>query len=199
MANLLYLRASLFADNGNSSRLAAAFIERWQAAHPDGKVTLRDLTGSPLPHLDAERVSAFFAPAAERNAAQQAVIAESDVLINELRQADHIVIGLPMYNFGIPSQLKAWIDQVARAGETFRYTENGPVGLLDNTPVTVLAARGGQYADTGNDHQVPYLRQFLGFIGLSEVRFVFAEGMNMSEHKEQALQRALAEVAELAL
>lgn len=199
MANLLYLRGSLFGDNGNSSQLASAFIQRWQSAHPDGTVTLRDLTRQPLPHLDAERVSAFFTPAADRNAAQQAVIAESDTLINELRQADQIVIGLPMYNFGIPSQLKAWIDHVARAGETFRYTENGPVGLLDNTPVTVLAARGGQYANTGNDHQVPYLRQFLGFIGLTNVRFVFAEGMNMSEHKETALQQALAEVAELPL
>lgn len=140
MANLLYLRASLFGDDGNSSSLAAAFIQRWQAAHPGGTITGRDLASQPLPHLDADRVSPFFTPAADRSAAQQAVIAQSDALIDELRRADHIVIGMPMYNFGIPSQFKAWIDHVARAGETFSYTENGPVGLLDNIPVTVLAA-----------------------------------------------------------
>ena len=117
-------------------------------------------------------------------------------LIDELKTADHIVLGLPMYNFGIPSQLKSWIDHVARAGITFRYTENGPQGLLDDKPVTVLAARGGLYAGTENDTVTPYIKLFFGFIGMTDVNFVYAEGLNMGdETKEKAMSEAQATLA----
>ena len=114
-------------------------------------------------------------------------------LIAELKAADHVVLGLPMYNFGIPSQLKSWIDHVARAGITFRYTENGPQGLLDDKPVTVLAARGGLYAGTENDTVTPYIKLFFGFVGITDVSFVFTEGLNMGdESKEKAMSEARA-------
>lgn len=195
MASLLYISSSIFGDNGNSSQLAAEFIQRWQAQNPQGQVVERNLTATPLPHLDGARVGAFFTPADQRTAEQQAIVAESDGLIAELRDADVVVIGLPMYNFGVPSQFKAWVDNIARAGITFKYTESGPVGLLDNKPVLVFAARGGIYANTTNDHQEPFVRQFLGFIGLTDVQFVFAEGVNMGdEAKHKALQGARAQI-----
>lgn len=195
MASLLYISSSIFGDNGNSSQLAAEFIQRWQAQNPQGQVVERNLTATPLPHLDGARVGAFFTPADQRTAEQQAIAAESDGLIAELRDADVVVIGLPMYNFGVPSQFKAWVDNIARAGITFKYTESGPVGLLDNKPVLVFAARGGMYANTPNDHQEPFVRQFLGFIGLTDVQFVFAEGVNMGdEAKHKALQGARAQI-----
>lgn len=195
MATLLYISSSIFGDNGNSSQLAGEFIQRWQASNPNGQVVHRDLTDNPLPHLDGSRVGAFFTPAEQRSAAQQDAVAESDVVVAELRNADVVVIGLPMYNFGVPSQFKAWVDNIARAGITFKYTDTGPVGLLDNKPVVVFAARGGLYANTPNDHQEPFVRQFLGFIGLTDVKFVFAEGVNMGdEAKEKALQGARAQI-----
>lgn len=195
MATLLYVSSSIFGDNGNSSRLANDFIQRWQTANPRGQVVERNLTNKPLPHLDGNRVGAFFTPADQRSAEQQALVAESDALVAELRDADVVVIGLPMYNFGVPSQFKAWIDNIARAGITFKYTEAGPVGLLENKPVLVFAARGGMYANTPNDHQEPFVRQFLGFVGLTDVQFVFAEGVNMGDDaKTKALQGARGEI-----
>jgi FMN-dependent NADH-azoreductase len=198
MATLLYLSSSIFGDHGNTSQLANNFIQRWQAATPQGRVVERNLAANPLPHLDGARVSAFFTPADQRSAEQQAVVAESDALIAELNAADLVVIGLPMYNFGVPSQFKAWIDNVARAGITFKYTDTGPVGLVADKPVLVFSARGGLYANTPNDHQEPFLRQFLGFIGLTDVRFVFAEGVNMGDDaKTKALAGARQQIGSL--
>ncbi|MFN3712179.1 MAG: FMN-dependent NADH-azoreductase [Alcanivoracaceae bacterium] len=198
MATLLYLSSSIFGDHGNTSQLASGFIQRWQAANPQGRVVERNLTANPLPHLDGDRVGAFFTPADQRSAEQQAAITESDALVTELNDADLVIIGLPMYNFGVPSQFKAWIDNVARAGVTFKYTDTGPVGLVANKPVLVFSARGGVYANTPNDHQEPFLRQFLGFIGLTDVRFVFAEGVNMGDDvKAKALEGARQQIGEL--
>ena len=115
----------------------------------------------------------------------------SDALIEELRNADTVVLGLPMYNFGIPSQLKAYFDHIARAGVTFRYTENGPVGLLTGKKVYVIATRGGKYAGTPRDSQTAYVRDFLAFIGITDVEFVYAEGLNMgADSKDAALANA---------
>ena len=139
----------------------------------------------------AERLGAFVAKAEERNDAQRATVAFSDALIDELRRADVIVIGLPMYNFGVPSSLKAYFDHVARAGVTFRYTPQGPVGLLTGKRVYVFATRGGAYAGTPLDTQSAYVRDFLRFIGIDDVEFVYAEGLNMGvERKEAALSGA---------
>jgi FMN-dependent NADH-azoreductase len=191
MSTLLQIRTSLFSNQGQSSQLADQFVARWQAAHPDGTVLTRDLADAPIPHLTAERFGAFTTAPEARSAEQAQVVAESDALIDELRAADLIVLGLPLYNFGIPSTLKAYFDHVARAGVTFRYTENGPVGLLGGRQVRVFAARGGLYAGTALDTQTDYVRNFLGFLGLTDVQFVYAEGLAMGEaRRNDALAQA---------
>jgi FMN-dependent NADH-azoreductase len=199
MKNLLQINASLFSHEGQSSVLAGQFVARWQEANPDGQVVVRDLSANPIPHLTAERFQAFLAAVEDRSPIQAAVAAESDALINELRQADVVVIGLPMYNFGIPSTLKAWIDHVARVGHTFKYTESGPVGLLQDKPVYLFAARGGLYHGTPRDTQSAYMTHFLNFIGLRNIEFVYAEGLAMGDQpKFDALLRAGAVIDRLA-
>lgn len=186
MTTLLQLKASIFADQGQSSQLSNAFVAAWRASHPDATVTVRDLARDPVPHLDAERFQAFLAQPEARDERQQAAVACSDALIAELQAADVIVLGLPMYNLGIPSILKTWIDHVTRAGITFRYTENGPQGLLAGKKAYVFAARGGKYAGTSFDTQTDYVRNFFGFIGITDVEFVYAEGLNMGEESKLA-------------
>lgn len=199
MTTLLKINASLFSTQGQSSQLAERFVAARLAAAPGLKVISRDLGAEPVPHLDAARFLSFLAEPEERSAEQQAVVAYSDALIEELRQADEIVIGLPMYNFGVPSTLKAWFDHIARAGVTFRYTATGPEGLLTGKKVTLFAARGGLYAGTPKDSQTTYVRDFLAFIGITDVEFVYAEGLNMGdESKAAALTAAHGKLAELA-
>ncbi len=191
MKTLLQLNTSLFAETGQSTQLAERFVAGWRAANPGAKVVVRDIGREPVPHLTAERFGAFVAKPEERNGTQRAIVAFSDALIDELRRADVIVIGLPMYNFGVPSSLKAYFDHVARAGVTFRYTPQGPVGLLTGKRVRVFATRGGAYAGTPLDTQSSYVRDFLRFIGIDDVEFVYAEGLNMgAERKESALSIA---------
>ncbi|RJF96084.1 FMN-dependent NADH-azoreductase [Noviherbaspirillum saxi] len=199
MTTLLQINSSLFAGHGQSSQLSDKFVAAWKEANPQVEVKTRDLSADPVPHLTAERFGAFLAKAEDRTAEQQAVVGFSDGLIDELRSADVIVLGMPMYNFGIPSTLKAYFDHVARAGVTFRYTETGPVGLLTNKKVYVLAARGGMYAGTTRDSQTTYVRDFLAFIGLTDVEFVYAEGLAMGDAgKQQALSNAATEIRQLA-
>jgi FMN-dependent NADH-azoreductase len=187
MKTILYLTSSIFGDGGQSSRLAAEFV----AAQPGTRVIARDLARNPVPHLDAERFGAFLSKPEDRTPAQQRVLDESDALIAELKQADTLVLGLPMYNFGVPSQLKAWFDHVARAGATFKYTDKGSVGLLTGKQAYVFAARGGLYAGTPKDTQTAYVRDFLAFLGIAEVKFVYAEGLAIGEaSKTQSLAAA---------
>ena len=200
MTTLLQINASLNNDQGQSSQLANQFVAAFHKRRPDAKIVVRDVAASePVPHLDAERFGALITKPEERTAAQQAVVAYSDILINELKQADVIVLGLPMYNFGVPSQLKAYFDHIARAGVTFKYTEQGPVGQLTGKKVYVFAARGGLYAGTPMDTQTSYVRDFLRFLGMTDVEFVYAEGLAISpESKEAGLAKAVAEIARLA-
>ena len=200
MTTLLQINASINNGNGQSSQLAHRFVTAFHARHPQARIAVRDVAAAePVPHLDAERFGAFVTKPEQRTAAQHAVVAYSDILIGELKQADVIVIGLPMYNFGVPSQLKAYFDHIARGGVTFRYTEKGPVGLLDGKKVYVFAARGGLYAGTPMDTQSNYVRDFLRFLGMTDVEFVYAEGLAISpQSKELGLARAAAEIARLA-
>jgi len=181
MKSILQINASLNSRNGESSRLADAFVARLRAQHPGAKLGVRDLARDPVPHLDAERFGAFIARPEARTPAQRAVVDYSDALIGELQQADAIVIGLPMYNFGVPSQLKAWIDHILRAGVTFKYTETGPVGLLTSKKAWVFSTRGGRYSGTAADSETPFLRQVLAFVGITDVEFVHAEGLALGE------------------
>ena len=193
--NILQINTSLNGENSQSSRLAARFV----AAQDGARVTVRDLANEPVPHLDGARFGAFIAKPEERTAEQQAVVAYSDALIAELKRADVIVLGLPLYNFGVPSQLKSWIDHVARAGQTFRYTATGPEGLVTGKKAYVFATRGGIYAGTALDTQTGYIRDFLRFIGIEDVEFVYAEGLAISdESREGALGKAREQIDRLA-
>jgi FMN-dependent NADH-azoreductase len=197
---LLQINASLNNGNGQSSQLANQFVAAFRKRHPDAKIVVRDVAAAdPVPHLDAERFGAFTTKPEQRNTRQRAMVAYSDALIDELRQAEVIVLGLPMYNFGVPSQLKAYFDHIARAGVTFNYTEKGPVGQLTGKKVYVFATRGGLYTGTPMDTQTRYVRDFLGFIGMSDVEFVYAEGLAVSpQSREAGLAKAVAEIARLA-
>ncbi len=198
MKTLLQIRSSIFSDNGQSSQLANRFVENWRNANPGGQVVVRDLARDPIPHLDAARFGAFLAKADEHTPEQAAVVGYSDALIQELKAADVVVLGLPMYNFGIPSTLKAYFDHIARGGVTFRYTDKGPVGLLTGKQVYVFAARGGLYAGTPKDTQTAYVREFFGFLGMTDIEFVYAEGLAISpESKAQSIGKAHAHVDRL--
>jgi FMN-dependent NADH-azoreductase len=197
MNKLLYIQSSIYGDEGQSSKLAERFIHNWLTAHPQGDVIRRDLTTNPVPHLDAQRFGAFTTPAEQRTAEQQAVIDYSDALVQELFDADLVVLGVPMYNLGVPSGLKAYFDHIARAGVTFRYTATGPEGLLKNKRAVVFSTRGGFYGLT--EHSSSYVRQFLGLLGIQDVKTVIAEGLAVSnEQKETALNEAQEQIALLA-
>ena len=195
MSTLLQINASIQGESGQSSQLANRFVAAWRTQHPEGRVVRRDLAADPVPHLTAERFGAFLTAPEQRSDAQHAIANYSDTLIEELRRADVIVLGLPMYNFGIPSQLKAYFDHIARAGHTFRYTAQGPVGLLGGKKVYAFAARGGLYAGAPLDTQTPYVRDFLGFLGIRDVEFVFAEGLAIdAQRRDSALNAARAQI-----
>lgn len=196
MKQILLINSSINGDKGHSVQLAQQFI----AQLPAGSFTLDtlDLNSTALPHLDMAEMAAWMTPAEQRSSEQQQLAAISDNVIARIKAADVIVLGAPMYNFGVPSQLKALLDRVARAGITFKYTEQGPVGLLDNKPVVIFATRGGVYQGTTLDSQTPFLQTFFNFVGLTDVHFVYAEGLNMGADAQQAaLTAAKARLVEI--
>ena len=179
MTTILQLNSAARSQGANSTMLANETTAKLQQANPGAKVVVRDLLADPLPHLDDAVLAAFFTPADQRTPEQAAIAARSEALIAELQAADLIVIGAPMYNFGVSSQLKTYFDWIARAGITFRYTANGPEGLVKGKKAFVASARGGKYVGTPSDSQTPFLKTFLGFIGITDVTFVYAEGLNL--------------------
>ncbi|PUA18978.1 FMN-dependent NADH-azoreductase [Glaciimonas sp. PCH181] len=184
MTKLLHLNSSVRNTGSISRQLTAEFLTKWMLANPNDTIVERDLSANPVPHLTEQMMGAFFTPEAQRSPQQAETVKLSDSLINELMDADVIVIGAPMYNFSISSTLKAWIDHVARAGRTFKYTENGPVGLVQGKKVVIFTSRGGVYshgAGKAMDFHETYLRAVLGFIGLSDIDFIHTEGMAMGE------------------
>ncbi|TMH04991.1 MAG: FMN-dependent NADH-azoreductase [Betaproteobacteria bacterium] len=166
-------------EGSQSTRLANELVAGLLAKNPAAALTVRDLAQKPHPVLDEAALGALFTPADARTAEQAARAALDDALIAELKAADVVVLGVPMYNFGISSQLKNWIDAIARAKVTFEYTATGPRGLLTGKKVYAVLTRGGLYRGTTNDSQVPYLRTVLGFLGMTDVEFIYAEGLNM--------------------
>lgn len=177
MSKVLVLKSSILATYSQSNQLADFFVEQWQAAHAGDEITVRDLAAQPVPVLDGELVGALRPSDAALTPRQQEALALSDELIAELQANDVIVMAAPMYNFNIPTQLKNYFDLIARAGVTFRYTEKGPEGLVTGKRAIILTSRGGIHKDTPTDLVVPYLRLFLDFIGITDVEFVFAEGI----------------------
>lgn len=197
MANVLVIESSARQHGSVSRQLTEQFIGHWRAAHPADSVTVRDLALDQVPHLDANLLGGWMTPAEQQSDAEQAALALSNQLTDELLTADVLVLAAPMYNFAIPSTLKAWLDHVLRAGVTFKYTETGPQGLLSGKRAFVLTARGGIYAGGNQDHQEPYLRQALAFIGIHDVSFIHAEGLNLgSEHMEKGLNQAKTQLAQ---
>lgn len=186
MHHILQLNSSIFGAEGRSTQLADRLVAELRERQPGAALTVRDLARDPVPHLDSARFRAFTTPAESRTPDQAAVVAHSDRLIDELQQADTLVIGVPMYNFGVPTGLKAYFDHVARAGVTFHYTANGPEGLLGGKKVYIVATRGGRYQGTPLDTQTEYLRNFLGLLGLTDVEFIYAEGLNMGDDEARA-------------
>lgn len=176
---ILQINASARSAGANSTRVADSITARLQAANPAAVLEVRDLATHPHPVLDEPALGALFTPADQRTPEQAARVALDDALIAQVQSADAIVLGVPMYNFGVPVQLKSWIDAIARAGVTFRYTEKGPEGLIKGKKVYVALARGGLYRDTPADAQVPFLKNVLGFLGMTDVEFIYAEGLAM--------------------
>lgn len=195
--NILQVNSSarVFEHGGgsNSTRLAQELVALWQQRHPDARLTVRDLARQPHPVLDEAALSALFTPPEQRSPAQAARVALDDALIAEIQAADVVVLAVPMYNFGITAQLKNWIDAIARARVTFEYTAQGPRGLLTGKQVQVVLTRGGIYRDTPADSQVPYLRSVLAFLGMTDVEFIYAEGLAMGPEAEA---RGLAQARE---
>ncbi|QTN44591.1 FMN-dependent NADH-azoreductase [Ectopseudomonas mendocina] len=199
MSRVLVIESSARQQGSVSRELTQQFIAKWQAAHPADQIQVRDLAAEPVPHLDATLLGGWMTPSEQQSEAEKAALARSNQLTDELLAADVLVLAAPMYNFAIPSTLKAWLDHVLRAGVTFKYTETGPQGLLTGKRAFVLTARGGIYAGSGLDHQEPYLRQALAFIGIHDVQFIHAEGLNLgAEFSEKGLAQAKAKLAEVA-
>lgn len=190
---ILRIDSSIFSDQGVSQQMTQAIVDQLGRVHGDVSLVHRDLAKNPLPHFSAEVIAALSASPEARTAPQQELVTLADQLIAELLEADVLVLAAPMYNFGIPSTLKSWIDFVARAGVTFRYTESGPEGLVKGKIAYIATARGGVYQGQANDLQVPYLKTYLGFLGIDNVQVVYAEGMNMGL-AEKSMAKALADI-----
>lgn len=192
---VLTINASLFGAHGASTQLNQKLLAALEREHGPLRVIERDLAQAPLPYFDAAMISALAAAETERNSHQQTRVELADQLIAELREANIVVVAAPMYNFGVPAQLKTWLDYLARAGVTFRYTANGPEGLLADRPVYITATRGGQHQGRASDSQSAFLRTFFNFLGLKDLRFVYAEGLSTGL-KEQSLMAAEAAITE---
>ncbi len=180
MPTLLHVDSSPLYGRSVSRQLTGAFVTEWKSSHPDGTVVYRDLNATAIPPINAEWVGAAYTPEAARTPQQKALLSLSDSLLAELEQADEYVFGVPMHNFGIPSVLKLWIDQIARVGRTFSYGEKGPKGLITGKKATFIIATGGIYdAQTqmaSFNFVEPYLRSVFGFLGVTDTTFLTAGG-----------------------
>lgn len=188
---LLHIDSSILGGNSASRELSAAIVGRWRDVTPGLQVAYRDLDAAPLPHLSGGSLAG----------ADPAEAALAEQVMQEFLEADVVVIGAPMYNFGIPSTLKAWMDRIAVAGKTFRYTAEGPEGLAGGKKVVVASSRGGFHQGAPSDFQEPYLRFMFGFFGIDDVEFVRAEGLAVSAEKRvegMAAAHAAIRVPELA-
>jgi len=194
---ILQVNSSARREGSQSTLLASAIVAQLRANEPGAAVTVRDLAHTPHPELDESALQALFTPAEKQTQEQAARVAQDDTLIAEIQAADIVVLGVPMYNFGVSAQLKNWIDAVTRAKVTFRYTASGPEGLLSGKKVYVALTRGGKYRNTPADTQVPYLRMVLGFLGMTDVQFVYAEGLAMgAEAANEAMASAHQQIDE---
>ncbi len=186
---VLRIDASISGSAGQSNRLADELIASLQEQHTLD-INHRDLNAEPLPHLNGDILAAIGLPPEERDAAQQEWASAADQVVDELKQADIMILGMPMYNFGVPSTVKAWMDYAARAGQTFRYTENGPEGLLTGKTAYIVSTRGGLHRNKPSDSQTSAVDVFLNFLGIKAIHWIYAEGIAMSDYKSSAITGA---------
>ncbi|MEM6475106.1 MAG: NAD(P)H-dependent oxidoreductase [Pseudomonadota bacterium] len=196
MTNILHITSSIQGDESVSNALGAVLLEGLTASG-DATVTTRDLSANDIPFVDAARFGANLTPPAERTPEQAELAAIADTLIAELQAADTIVLSVPVYNFGVPAVVKAWADLVARAGTTFNYTANGPVGALTGKKAYIAAASGGTPIGSDMDFMSPWLKFFLGFLGITDVEIVAADGI-MGAGGEEKIAEAKAQAVQLA-
>ncbi|MGK4568602.1 FMN-dependent NADH-azoreductase [Flavobacterium sp. 3HN19-14] len=197
MKKILHIITSPRGEQSASTQLSNAVVAKLLAENPDSEVISKDFSSTSLPHMEGTLVTSYFTPAATHSPEHKAAIANSDVAIAELKEADFIVIGIPMYNFGVPSTLKSWIDHIMRAGHTFSYGENGSVGLVENKKVYLAIASGNVYSHgkyTDYDFIAPYLRAVLGFIGITDITVFRAEGTSIPALAENSVEKGIAEI-----
>jgi FMN-dependent NADH-azoreductase len=199
---LLHIDSGILGTASVSRQLSANAVAEWRVQHPNTEVVYRDLVAQPLTHLAGDQLFAVAADPGQQSPEMRSILAESERVLREFLDADIVVIGAPMYNFSIPSQLKAWIDRIAIKGKTFAYTEYGPKGLAGDKTVIIASARGGFYGEASPvaawDHQEAYLKAVFGFLGVTDIRFLRAEGLNVSpQQKEKAIHEANGSVANL--
>lgn len=198
---LLHIDSSIQGPRSVSRELTLNTVEHYQKLYPGIEVIYRDLDTEGPSHLSGDMMAAAMIDPAERTAVQSKELARNEALLQEFLSADIVVIGAPMYNFSISSQLKAWVDRVMVNGRTFKYTANGPVGLVGNTKVIIVSSRGGIYSQgspaQAMDHQEAYLKVVFGFIGIKDVSVIRAEGVNMADKREQAIADAHSQVHQM--
>jgi FMN-dependent NADH-azoreductase len=200
--NILHIISSARGAESFSHKLGDAIVEKLKAASPESEVVIHDIAALPFPHLGETQLTSFFTPEDKRTPELAATVADSDIAIDELMKADTVVIGVPMYNFGIPSTLKSWIDHIARAGKTFSYGEGGPKGLVQNKKVYLAISSGGVYSDGAMkafDFTESYMRSVLGFLGMTDVAVVRVEGVNIPGLQDEALAKAVNSLSDLGL
>jgi FMN-dependent NADH-azoreductase len=201
MTTILYVTSSPRGRESYSNQVGARVLDELRRAHPGAKVVIRDVAREPLPHIGEDFLAALLSPDGAHDARQQAIVQTSDALVDELVAADIIVIAAPMYNFGIPSTLKSWIDYVARVGRTFRYSEKGPEGLLKGKKAILIHSRGGIYSSgpfQAFEHQGSYLRAVLAFLGVTDVESIDVEGVAYGpDAAEKALASGIARAQDL--
>lgn len=197
MKNILKIDSSIFGENGVSTQLANELIEQLKTKHTELEVIQQRFAEQAIPHFDASWIEALSTNEAERTQVQQDKVSFSDKLIAQVQAADALIITAPMYNFNVPSMLKAWFDHIARAGVTFKYTEQGAVGLLNDKPVYLITTRGGIHKGKPEDTQIQFVKTFLNFIGLNNIEVVYAEALNMNGHREPSIDAAKQDIAEL--
>lgn len=196
--NILHIISSPRKGESYSLKLGNGIVGKLQAANPGSTVQVRDLTINPLPHLEEAHLQSFFTPAESRTPEQQQAVRHSDEAIAEIMAADVLVIDAPLYNFGIPSTLKSWIDHISRAGITFRYTATGPEGLIKGKKAYVAMASGGIYSEgayASYDFVAPYLKAVFGFLGVTDLTVARVEGTSIPDLQPTALQKGLDSVS----
>ncbi len=199
MKQLLHINSSLWGEQSRSSQLAAELVSQLSEKMGAVEVIKRDLATNPIPHLSAESYEAFSVPAEERSLEQQQALALSDKLTDELRSADAIVLTAPMYNFGLPSSLKAWVDHVARVNVTFAYGERGMEGLLQGKKVYVISTRGGKHAGTERELQTQLFGLVFGMMGITDIEMIYVEGLAFGEEAAvEGLSQAREKISALA-